>query len=272
MWLVKLVAYVLAAYVAVVALLFSSQTWLLFPTWMVPAAGAPPAKGKRLDIAAADGSRLKGLRLTPQSGHGRALIIGFGGNAWNAEVLAAYLHQVFPDCEIVAFHYRGYRPSGGQPGAAAMLSDAPLIYDGVVSGETRPVVAVGFSLGTAVAVRLASSRPLAGTILVTPFDSLLALGRDLYPWVPVRWMLRHRMEPAAELASLSVPVAVIVAAEDTIIPPRRAEPLRKAARTLVFDRVIAGAGHNDVYGHPAFGEAMGDALTAILRVRDAGGP
>ena len=45
----------------------------------------------------------------------RLLILGFGGNAWNGQDVASYLHQVFPEADVMAFHYRGYRPSTGRP-------------------------------------------------------------------------------------------------------------------------------------------------------------
>ena len=59
----------------------------------------------------------------------RTLILGFGGNAWNGSDVAAYLHQIFPQADVIAFHYRGYRPSTGSPSAEALLADAPLVHD-----------------------------------------------------------------------------------------------------------------------------------------------
>jgi hypothetical protein len=56
------------------------------------------------------------------------VILGFGGNAWNADDLALYLHGLLPDTEVVAFHYRGYRPSTGRSSAAALLADAPVVF------------------------------------------------------------------------------------------------------------------------------------------------
>ena len=57
------------------------------------------------------------------------LILGFGGNAWNGQDVAEYLHELFPDEDVVAFHYRGYAPSTGSPSAEALIADAPLVYD-----------------------------------------------------------------------------------------------------------------------------------------------
>jgi hypothetical protein len=194
----------------------------------------------------------------------RTVVLGFGGNAWNAGDLGAYLHGLYPQAEVIAFHYRGYEPSSGRPSAAALLSDAPLIYDYVAkSSGDRPIVAVGISIGSGVAAHLAKQRPLAGLILVSPFDSLEALGREHYPWLPVHWLLRHHMEVADDLRGLSVATAVITAERDEIIPARRTDAVRRVIGNLVLDQTIAGAGHNDLYHRPDFRAVMVEALARL---------
>jgi uncharacterized protein len=58
-------------------------------------------------------------------------------------------------------------------------------------------------------------------------------------------------------------VAIIAAERDEIIPQRRTEALRRSSGDVVLDRVIAGAGHNDIYDSTAFVEAMREALALI---------
>ncbi len=206
-----------------------------------------------------------GVRI-PATGKGaeRApTLLGFGGNAWNAEAVALYLHGLFPDREVAAFHYRGYAPSSGRPSAAALLSDSVLAFDRLQQAHApERVVAVGFSIGSGVAAYLARHRPAAGLVLVTPFDSLEALARDLYWWAPVGLLLRHRMPTVDFVRGSPVPTALIVAGRDTIVPARRSMPLRAAAANLVFEGVV-DAGHNDLYGRPAFAAAMREALARI---------
>ncbi len=264
MRLLKLVLVLAAAYIAVVAVMYAAQTQMLFPTQL--AAGSSsllPKSAVRLEVETPDGERLRGVHVPPtrdRTGE-RLVILGFGGNAWNADGLAAYLHGLFPDAEVVAFHYRGYPPSTGRPSAAALLADAPVIFDHVLEtlGVGR-VVAVGLSLGAGVAAHLAARRSLAGLILVSPFDSLEALAREHFPWAPVGWLLRHHMATVESLRGVATPTAVIAAGRDTIVPPRRTEAVQRTIPTLVFDRTIAQAGHNDLYGHPDFRAAMLEAL------------
>jgi fermentation-respiration switch protein FrsA (DUF1100 family) len=71
------------------------------------------------------------------------------------------------------------------------------------------------------------------------------------------------MEMASSLAGVAAPVALISAAADTVVPPRRTEPLRSAVRNLVLDHVVADAGHNDLYDRAEFKRALRQALSLV---------
>lgn len=264
--LAKFLTGLAALYLVIILLIALTQTRLLFPTWAAAGGAVLLTSAAPLEFKLDGGEALVGVHVPAVRPRppDASLILGFGGNAWNAEALASTLHALFPDRDVVAFHYRGYGPSSGRPSAKALLADARSIHDHVAArlGAER-IVAVGFSIGVGPAAHLASRRPIVGTILVTPFDSLKALARAHYPWAPVGLLLRHHMEVAEAVAASAAPVALIAAERDTIVPPRRTEPLRQAARNLVLDRTIAGAGHNDLYGRPEFAAAMREALARI---------
>ncbi len=270
MWVLKILLFAGLAYAAVLALVFFAQTSLLFPTRMAGSSGPLPVGSERLLVEGPGGEKLHGTHVPPTGAAvgERLVILGFGGNAWNADSVAAYLHDLYPAAHVVAFHYRGYAPSSGKPSAAALLADAPLLHD-QISGRlgTDRIVAVGFSIGTGVAAHLASRRDLAGLILVTPFDSLEALAGGHYRWLPVSLLLRHRMNPIEDLRASTVPVAMIAAGRDTLIPIHHARALAEAVPNLVLDRTISGAGHNDIYERPEFRQAMADALQKVQAAR-----
>lgn len=257
-------------YAAICAALFFLQTSLIFPVSQVGEAGSPPPGASRVQLQAASGERLFGLHVPPGAGAGEEglppVIIGFGGNAWNADAMASYLHELYPAADVVAFHYRGYPPSEGSPSADALREDALVIHDWAVRRfPGRRIVAVGFSIGSGVAAYLAAQRPLAGAILVTPFDSLAAAAADHYPWLPVRFLFRHEFAAAEDLRGSRVPVAILSGERDTLIRPARADALRQAAPNLAYSRVVAGAGHNDIYQREDFRVAMREALTILRR-------
>lgn len=254
-------------YAAICAAVFFFQTPLIFPVGQVGPAGPLPPGAARLRLDGSGGARLAGLHLPAAAGQGPPpLVLGFGGNAWNAEAMAAYLHDLYPEADVVAFHYRGYPPSEGSPSAAALREDALAIFDWAARRfPDRRRIAAGFSIGSGVAAFLAARRPLDGAILVTPFDSLAAAAADHYPWLPVRLLFRHDFPAAEDLQGSRVPVAILSGARDTLILPARTDALRQAVPNPVFDRSIAGAGHNDIYQREEFRAAMREALAAVLR-------
>ena len=267
MWVAHLALGLAALYAAAVAAMFLAQTWLLFPTALAGAVRVHlPASAQRLEARTPDGEVLVGVRI-PAAAGGRderaPVLLGFGGNAWNADAVALHLHGLFPGREVAAFHYRGYAPSTGGPSAAALLADSVLVFGRLQQAHaSERVVAVGFSIGSGVAAHLARHRPAAGLVLVTPFNSLEALVRDLYWWAPVGPLRRHRMPAVDFVRGSPVPTALITAGRDAIVPARRGMALCQAVGNLVFVATI-DAGHNDLYGRPAFAAAMREALARI---------
>lgn len=249
----------------------SFQSSLLFPVGSV--ASAPmPADARPIDTIAADGrSNLYGLAFAPsQESPDSALVLGFGGNGWNAIHAAELLRQLFPRDHVTVFFYRGYPPSQGDPSSAALVADAPLAYDAAVRASgARRVILAGFSIGSGIAATLATTRRVDGLILVTPFDRLKKVAADHYPFLPVALLFRHDIDAAEALRAVRVPVAIIAAGKDEIIPAKRTAALRDAVGTLVVDRTITGAGHNDIYGHPAFAAAMREARDRVLEKPEA---
>src|SRR5215469_14133410 len=179
MWVIHVALSLAALYAAIIAGMYFAQTWLLFPTLLARATRVHlPESTQPLKIRTPDGEGLVGVRI-PGMGvktDGAPSVLGFGGNAWNAETMVLMLHRLFPDRTVIGFHYRGYPPSRGRPSAQALLSDSLVVFDHLRQTQaTQPIISVGFSIGSGVAAYVARHRPVEGLILVTPFDSLEAL-------------------------------------------------------------------------------------------------
>jgi pimeloyl-ACP methyl ester carboxylesterase len=245
--------------------MFQFQSHLIFPVHAVPPAGPLLSGAERMSVRTPDGQTLHGVHIPPDGANrDGALILGFGGNAWNGQDVAEYLHELYPGVDVVAFHYRGYPPSTGSPSGETLIADAPLVYDAAVA-LVRPkrVIAVGLSIGTGVAAQLSRQRKLSGLILVTPFDSLKAVAEAMYPWLPIGPFFEHEIDAAGALRDSKLPVAIIAAEHDSIVPVQRTEALRTIVPHLVYDRTIGGAGHNDIYARSEFHEAMHEALKRL---------
>jgi alpha-beta hydrolase superfamily lysophospholipase len=265
--IMKLIVILAAAYGSIVIFLYFAQASLLFPGMRLPNARLDqPRTPERLELSTGDGNVLRGM-LFPATAAGTDLVIGFGGNAQNAEMLGQDLATRLPDAHVVVFHYRGYGPSTGQPGEAALLADALRIHDALVE-RLRPArtFAVGISLGSAMAAWLSKQRALAGVLLVTPFDSIEAVAKESYFWIPVGLLLRHRFPSVEYMRGNATPTAVIAAENDHVVPPRRTAALAAAVPNLVFNKTLAGARHATIYELPAYDEAF---LAAFAALREA---
>jgi uncharacterized protein len=261
----------LALWALVVVGLWWQQDRLIFAGWgfrLVSSSGLGPGD-ERLELVAPDGVRLVGALRRAQS-PSRGLLLVFPGNAedtdWRLRHLGAFVH----DFDIAAFFYRGYGPSGGVPDQGSVVADAVLIHDHLVE-RLRPerVVAAGFSLGSGVVAQLARLRPLAGAILVTPFDSVESVAATRYPWAPVRWLLRHPFRSDEALAGFDLPVAVIAAGRDVVVPPKHARRLLEGLERPVLAAWVEDAGHVSIYERPGYRAAFSEALDLVLQAAGA---
>jgi hypothetical protein len=261
------------AWGAAVGLLWWQQDRMIFPGWgfrtVVASGVAHP--DQRLELITPDGVHLMGAlhRATLPS---RGLLLVFGGNAEDADWRLRHFGGWLDDVDIATFFYRGYGPSGGVPTEAALVADALLIHDHLVQLlEPARVVVAGFSLGSAVAAQLARARPLAGLVLVTAFDSIEAMAAARYPFVPVRLLLRHPFRTDAALAGLAVPVAVIAADADHVVPPEHTRRLVDDLAQPVMVTWIKDADHVSLYDRPEYRAAFVEALDRLLAA-DQHGP
>lgn len=236
----------LAAYAGVCGLLFAYQRSLLFHP--VPASGH--ASTTTLDVPGAT------LRIATREHAGERAILYFGGNAEDVSQTLAELAAAFPDVAIFAPHYRGYGGSGGEPSERALHADAAAVFD-LVTRSHAQVDLMGRSLGSAVAIRLAATRPVRRLVLVTPFDSILALARRLFPFLPVRLLLADPFESVRDAPRITVPTLVITAGADVVVPPPHSRRLLDAFPAGVAVEVdYPRAGHDDVSFNPGFFDAI----------------
>lgn len=254
-------------YGALVLFMYGAQTSLVFPGTRLPNRPIDhPVKPERLLLDVGETITLHGMLYAPETAGSDGLLIGFGGNAQDADELGQDLAARFPNWHVAVFHYRGYGPSSGKPSEQALLRDALAIHD-ELKARLAPLMtmAYGVSLGTGVTAYLAKERALDGAFLITPYDSLVGVAKDSYPWLPVNLLMKHRLPSSDFLRGNQTPIAIIAAENDPVVRPARTDSLRKAIDRLVFDRTIGGAGHADLYNLDAFDNAVAEALEALMQ-------
>lgn len=241
-----LYAGVLAAgvYAVLCTLLYLAQDRLLYlPTREVRLAGV---RAIRLQC---NDANLKIWELHPQA---PGALIYFGGNAEDVSADLADFDAAFPDHAVYLVNYRGYGGSTGRPSEAALVSDAVATYDRV--SEHHPhVTVIGRSLGSGVAIALATRRPIDRLALVTPYDSIANVAADHFPWFPVRWLLRDRYDSLRRIGAVRVPVLALLAEHDQVVSAARSAALLEAIPAAIrHTLLIGGATHNDISSSPAY--------------------
>lgn len=250
--------------------LYVLQDSLIFLRQPAPAA-APRAAGLAISevaIPVAGGLSLRGWLARPVSTVGRMpLVIYFGGNAEEVSGMATLAGRI-PGWALLAVNYRGYGGNAGDPSEKALVADALSIYDWAGKRDdvnAARIAVIGRSLGSGVAVQLAAERPLRAVVLVTPFDSLRAVAQRHYPVVPVGLLLRHPFDSLARVPDIAVPLLVVAAERDSIIPPEHARRLFDAWRAPKAWREITGADHNDLDADPVYWDDIAAFLAERMR-------
>jgi uncharacterized protein len=243
-----------------VALYFLQERLLFYPrpvpeTTRALIAQASPA-AESLFIHAPDGTRLHAWYLK-----GAPLVLYFGGNAEEVSWMLPRAARNVPGSGWLLVDYRGYGSSEGSPSEKHLAADALLWYDHARQHlQARDILLFGRSLGSGVAVQVARARPVAGVMLVAPFDSMVSLGQHHYPFLPVSWMLKHPFDSLAHAPAIGAPLLCLVAERDEIIPVVHSKRLYDAWGGSKRWVELRGAGHNSTDDAPAFWQAIREFL------------
>lgn len=169
---------------------------------------------------------------------------GNGGNLSHRIPLITLLHET--GAAVLAFDYRGYGRSGGQPSESGTYLDAETAWNWLRDRgfEEGKVLLWGESLGGAVAAELALRKPCGGLVVQSAFTSIPDMGKELYPFLPVDWISTIHYDTRKKLVRVQVPVLILHSRADRIIPFSHAERNFEAANKPKILWEIAGD-HND---------------------------
>ena len=169
------------------------------------------------------------------------------GNAGNITYRAAHLKEIVAaGSSVLILDYRGYGKSQGWPTEEGLYrdSEAGFIYLLGKGYRAEQIVLHGESLGTAVAVDLASRRPCAGLILEAPFTSASDVAATVIPYVGP--LLVRSFNSVPKIRWIRVPKLFIHGDRDEVVPLRLGRQLFAAAQGIKTLWVVPGAGHNDI--------------------------
>ena len=169
------------------------------------------------------------------------------GNAGNLTYRVPRIQEIVAaGSSVLMLDYRGYGKSSGRPSELGLYrdSEAGFIYLLGKGYRAEQIVLHGESLGSAVAIDLASRRPCAGLVLEAPFTSASDVAATVLPVIGPLLVRSYNSLP--KIRWIRVPMLFLQGDRDEVIPLRLGQELFAAAQGSKTFWVIPGAGHNDI--------------------------
>lgn len=258
-------------WVGVTAAIAASQRRLVFNPTVKREVDNPRSSGHRtraIVLRARDGTKLSGWLMTPQIPGPHPAVVYFGGRSEEVSWVVRDAGKLFPGMAVLAINYRGYGNSHGEPAEAHMVEDGRLLFDWLAERahvDPERVAVVGRSLGSGVAVQVALERPVHSLVLITPYDSILAIAKRKFRAVPVEYVLRHRFESVKYASALTAPTYVLRAAFDDIVPHSHTDLLVAQLGQLHLDETVPDSDHMNI----PYLETTQERIAAFLSTRFA---
>jgi uncharacterized protein len=256
-------------YLGIVLVLLALENSLVYhPTpasrdWQPP----PAPEVRDVELTTADGTKIHGWYFPKEGAEGALLYLH--GNAGNLSHRGGAILQLRHELgvAVLIIDYPGFGRSSGTPSEAGCYAAADAAYDWLTQGPGPKVPAgkiliYGASLGGGVAVDLASRREHRTLILAKTFTSMPDVGQGLYPWLPVRWLMRNRFDSLSKIGRCRRPVFVAHGTVDGLIPFAHGERLCAAANEPKRFFAMPGVDHNEGWGagfFPALKEFLREA-------------
>ena len=259
---------VVVATMTVMAMLWALQRQLIyFPDPdPVPPAGDVILGAREVTLHTGDGLELDAwfVPAEPSADTGMAVLLapGNGGNRAGRAPLAEELSH--RGLAVLLMDYRGYGGNPGSPSEEGLAADADAAVECLrnLGFPADRTIYFGESLGTGVVAALQSRHPPGGLVLRSPFTELADVGRHHYPWLPVRALLRDRFPVVDHLVDSDVPVTVVHAGRDSVVPAGLSARVADRAPSLVERVVFEHADHNDPV---MFGPRVAEAVARLAR-------
>lgn len=267
----------MAGYFLICLLMYCFQDALLFPG----RSSQGTAIAQRVDtertetvcFTAADGTPLAGRFCAALSDSAHApTVLYFYGNAscaaWSIDEVNLLRGL---GCNVFVPDFAGYGMSEGTASETGLFGTATAAWDYLQSRtdiDQSKVIAMGWSIGSAVAIDLASRKPVAGLVTVSAFTRLPDVGQSQYPWLPVRLLLKYHFDNLSKLNAIRCPVLLVHGDQDTLVDPIMQRTLAAGLGSRATQVVLHNADHNTVFSvdMPRLRSAM---ATLIERVNSA---
>lgn len=191
-------------------------------------------------------------------------IIFFHGNADSlhtaAQIADPYISAGYG---FLVAEYRGYSGLPGTPTESGLYNDARAYLGNLMTRniESRHIILYGHSLGTGVAVQMASEFHVGGLMLLAPYLSIPKLAQVDFPFFPSNYLALDRFDNEKKIEYIHTPLLIANGSRDQVVPPSHGKKLFSLAHQPKEFRSLPDRGHND-----AFAEFAPSSLDWLERV------
>lgn len=250
-------------YTVICGYFYSIQTASIFPARVIANAHkySFSLPHEELFIDTADGEQLNAVLFRTATPKG--VVLHFHGNAenmLNMETVAMPFVQ--RNYDFLAFDYRSYGKSTGELSEDSLFSDARLMMQWLQDNDwqQQEILLYGSSIGTGIAIQLASTTQPKGVILYSPYSSMADLVKEKFPFLPVDTILKFPLQSEKYLPKVQSPVIILHGEQDQLIPFHHAQALAEINGELV---PIARGGHNNLTSFAEFWAAIDRFLKSV---------
>jgi fermentation-respiration switch protein FrsA (DUF1100 family) len=177
-------------------------------------------------------------------------LVFFHGNA-DSLLSASYVADpyVAAGYGFLVTEYRGYSGLPGKPTEAGLYADARAYLHGLIDQgvDSKNIILFGHSLGTGVAVQMASEFHVGGLILLAPYLSIPKVAQVQYPFLPAQLLAVDRFDNAQKIGSIHAPVLIVNGVNDQVVPASQGRRLFELANEPRQFQSLPGHGHNDLF-------------------------
>lgn len=250
----NILAALIGGYAVILGAVFVMQRTLLYPAGSdVPDAAMAAAAGiQAVTTETPDGLQLTHWYVPPSEPNGPVLVV-FHGNAGHVGDRVPKLAELMrAGFGLLLAGYRGYGGNPGRPNEEALSADARLLLDWLAGQGVAPerTVLYGESLGTGIAVKMATERPAAAVILEAPFTTVAEVAQTHYWYLPARWMVLDRWDSRSRIARINAPLLLMHGLRDRTTPVRFGQRLFAAAVDPKEILLVDEAEHSNLYDMP----------------------
>ncbi|WP_250453757.1 alpha/beta hydrolase [Caballeronia sp. ATUFL_M2_KS44] len=243
-----LVAAIALAYLAALAALYWLQGRLVYPLEQAQAVvdATLDDRTQSISVRTQDGLDLVARYGAPPDAASPTVLLFHGNGEDLTQRAFIALELIQAGYGVLLAEYRGYGGNPGKPHEAGLYADARAAY-AYAAARSQSIVLHGYSLGSGVAVQLASEVRIDALILEAPFTSIVDVAASRFKLFPVRYLARDRYDNLAKIHSVRAPILIYGGTQDFVIPPAHFQRLFDAAQGDKHLAFIEGADHIDVW-------------------------